>query len=98
MLARVTRGFNLALDTALAESAWNQNAIHVLELRGNAVLQRFRVHKFQFNSAIFARGGVSERLINTFVGVLKMDVFADNRNLDPLLRPDHAINKFFPTR
>ena len=37
-----------------------------------------------------------ERFVNTFVSVLQIDVFANDRNLNPLLRADDSLDKFSP--
>ena len=60
------------------------------------MLERFGVDQAQIDPAIVARGGVSERFVNAFVGVLQVDVFADDRDLDLLLRVDDATNELAP--
>ena len=42
------------------------------------------------------RRGVSERFVDAFVGVLQVDVFPDDRDLDLLLRVDDATNELPP--
>ncbi len=96
VFAREPRRANFSFDAALAKSARNQNAGDIFELAIDAVLQRLRVDQFQVDAAILARGRVGERFVDAFVGVLQIDVFADDRDLDLLLRADDALDEFPP--
>src|SRR5438105_13707020 len=77
---------------------FRSNAGNIFQFFADPVLQRFRVDQLQFNPAVFARRRVGKRFVNAFVGVLQMNVFADDSDLDALLRTDDAIDKFFPAR
>src|ERR1700746_2543395 len=97
MLARIARSLNFSFNTAIAKSAGNENAAHILQLRSDAVLERFGIDQFQIDPAILTRGRVGERFVNALVRVLEMNVFPNDRDLDALLRADHAIDEFLPT-
>ena len=92
------RRANFSFHAALAESAGDKNAGDIFELAVDAVLERFRIDQFQIDPAILARGRVGERFVNAFVSVLQIDVFADDRDLDLLLRADDALDELAPVR
>src|SRR6184192_917581 len=62
----------------------------------DAVLQRFSVNEFEIDSAILARRRVRKRFVNTFVCILKIDVFADDGNFYSLFRTHDAPDKLSP--
>ncbi len=87
---------DFSFDAALAKSAGNQNAGDISELAIDAVLERLGIDQAQIDPAIVARGGVGERFVDALVGVLQVDVFADDRDLDLLFRVDDATNELAP--
>ncbi len=96
MFAREASGFDFSFHAALAEPSGNEHAGDVLQLAIHSVLQRLGVDQFQIDPAILARGRVGERFVDAFVGVLQLDVFPDDRDLDLLFRAHDALDEFPP--
>ena len=96
VLARITRSVEFSFNTTNTKSAGNQDAGYIFELAIHAVLQRFGIDKFQVDSAVFTGGGVSERFVDTLIGVTDIHVFADHCNLDTLIRTDDAFDELPP--
>ena len=61
-------------------------------------MQGLRLDKFKLDSAIFARGSVSERFVDTFIGVPNFKVFADHSNSDSFCGANDSLYKIFPFR
>src|SRR4029453_919960 len=79
VFARVLGSTDFSLDATFSETPGNQNAGDISELAIDTMLERLGVDQAKIDPAIVARGGGSERFINAFVGVLKVDIFADDR-------------------
>ena len=87
---------DFAFDAALAKTTGDQHTGDVFEMAVHAPLQRFRVDQFQFDAAILARPGMGERFVDALIRILQIDVFADDGDLDLLLRTHHALYKLPP--
>ena len=86
VLARVARRLDLALEAAAAEAAGDQDAVGVGEPRGGgAAGQRLGVDPVDLDPAAVAEAGVAQRLGDRQVGVLELDVLADDRDPHPLV-------------
>ena len=65
------RGANFPLDAAVAETARHQNARHIFQkLRRVCRLDLLGINKHKVDAAVVRGGGVRERLVDAFVGVL----------------------------
>jgi len=80
---RIARRQDHAFDAAVAEAARHQHAVHVRQMTCRAVLlDFFRIDKFQFYPAVVGDAAVHERLIQAFVGIREVDVFARDADAD----------------
>ena len=87
LLARDLAGEDLALPAAGAEAAGHEHAVHRLEqLRRLLVGHVLGVDPAHAHPAALMHAGVLERLVHREVGVVELDVLADERDLD-LLAP-----------
>ena len=98
LLAGDPGGLDLALDPALAEAAGDQDAVGLLDpVADLLVVERLRVDPVDLDAAAVHEAGVAQRLDDRQVGVLELDVLADERDPDRarLLRGgglvDHAL-------
>src|SRR5207248_8795618 len=92
----VTSSSNLSFHAAFPESARYQNTGNTFKPAIDAILQGFGVDQFQINPAILAGSGMGKGFVNAFVGILKIDVLADHRDLDVLFRTNDAVNELAP--
>ena len=99
VFAGVFRRNDFAFDAALAKPALNQNAAESLQnfLRSLA-FDVLGVHLHDFHAAIVGHAAVNDRFVNRFVGVLQLDVFADDANADTMLRRDEFADDLLPMR
>src|SRR5207248_3150644 len=98
VLPRESRRFYFAFDPSIAKTAGNQYARYVFQIAVYSFFQRFRINELQVDPAIFARGGMRKRLVNAFVSILQIDVFAHYRYPDPFSRTHHLLDEFAPVR
>ena len=87
---------NFSFNAAFAKSAGDENAGDIRQMAIDSGFERLGIDQTEVDAAIMARRGVGERFVNAFVSVLQIDVFADDRDLDLLLRVDDASNKLAP--
>ncbi len=97
VLASVFDGGELALDAALAEARGDQEAVHVFQLLGGVrVVQFLGVEEVEVELVVVIDGRLEERLVDRLVGVLQLDVFADEADVDRLRRRRFQGQEFFP--
>src|SRR5207253_8445530 len=97
LLARITRGLDFAFNAPLAKSARHKDAAQSFEkFYGSVAFEIFGIDFLDLDAAIVGDGAVDNRLINRFISILKLDVFADNTNADAMLRRDQFANDFLP--
>src|SRR3546814_347774 len=83
VLARVLRGQHLALEAAVAEAAGHQDAVQPFEhLRRAVALDVLRLEPLQVHAGALADAAVLERLADRLVGVLVVDILADDADGD----------------
>ena len=83
LLARILCGEDFAFDPAIAEAAGDEDAVHAFEVASSAVFfDGFRIDTLNGNPRIAGGTGVGERFVDGFVGVLELDVFADDCDAD----------------
>src|SRR5690606_24072252 len=84
-LAGESHGGDLAFDAAVAEAAGDEDAVEVADgVEALRRLERLRVDAADLHRAIVGDARVGERLVDGFIGVLQLDVFADDADLDAL--------------
>jgi len=78
-------GNDFALYAAVAEPARHDDAVEAVEqVQIASLFQRLGTDPFDVEFVAFGQGGMNERLFNTQVGVLQLDIFADNADVDAL--------------
>ena len=55
-----------------------------------------RIHEFQINPAIVGNAAVDQGLVQAFVGIREVDVFADNGDGDLMAGVGHLCHDVFP--
>ena len=94
VLASVACSEHLALDATMAEPSWDEDAGHAGERRANRVgRERLRVDPAHHDRAVMCPAGVPERLGHREVRVGQLDVLADDRDLQFLLRPADPVDE-----
>ena len=79
VLAGVAGGDDLALGAAVAEAAGDEDAVEALEQAGAAAFfQVLGVDAHDLHPGVVRDAGVGDGLVDRFVGVLELDVFADD--------------------
>ncbi len=100
LLARDADGADLALDPAPSEAAGNEDPVHVAEqLAGMLVaVELLRVDPLDHDVAAVEVAAVTQRLGDGLVGVLELDVLADERDPHGPHGPLGAQDHFLPFR
>src|SRR5829696_2243309 len=81
LLARDPRGRDLALYPALAEPAGDEDAVGLLDpVADLLVVERLGVDPVDLDAAAVDEAGVAQRLDDREIGVLELDVLADQRD------------------
>src|SRR5262249_41986149 len=97
LLARVADRLDLALDTAIAEAARHENAVDVGEMRGGTVtLDVLGVDPHDVHLGLMRDAAVHQRLDEALVGILELDVLADDGEPRAQTRRLHATHHVFP--
>src|SRR5271166_6565882 len=93
------------LDTTLPETARNQNSVVTLKLRVISItiavaliagLQSLRFNPVQLKFQIMRQSPVYQRFLQRLVGILILDVLADDSDRDRILRVINAVHNVFP--
>src|SRR3982751_220561 len=85
-LADIVNRFDLALDAAFPKAAWHQNpVVPRQQLRRALALDLFTLNSPDPHLALVMNARMIERLINRFVRVLVLGIFADDRHADLIL-------------
>src|SRR5882762_5828768 len=99
LLARVAHRLDLALDAAVAEAPWHQDAVDLGEVGGGAVaLDVLGVHPYDVDLRLVSNAPVHQRLDEALVGVSEVDVFADHGEARRGARRLHAAHDVLPAR
>src|SRR5581483_10270736 len=96
LLPGVADGGDLALGAALAEAARNEDRIHFLQRRDAALLDLLGVEVVDVDARAGVDAGVLQRLVQRLVGVLQVDVLADEGDVDFLLRVLERVHQLRP--
>src|SRR3954470_12769592 len=86
VLARVADRGDLALGAALAEAAGDQDRVHLLQAAATVLFQLFGIEVMDVDLRPGMDAGVAQRLVQALVRILQVDVFADERDVDLVLR------------
>src|SRR6516164_7035064 len=98
-LARELRRLDLSFRAPLAEAAWDQDAVHVLEeWRRIFVLEHLRLDPVELHLHFVGNAAMRERLNQRLVGVLHTGVFAYDGNGDVTFRIADALIYEAPAR
>src|SRR5262249_17731913 len=85
-------GLDLAGDAAVAEAARHQDAVDAAQAAlGPLALDLLRLDAADDDPAVQRDAGVVERLVDRLVGVLVLDVLADDSDADLVLRVEDAV-------
>src|SRR6266571_2956622 len=97
VLARVLDRLHHAFNAPLAEAPGDKYRVHAFQQRADAfLLDRFRIHVTDVDPAARVDPGVDERLVERLVGIGEIDVLADHRDGDLVLRMLERLDQFFP--
>src|SRR6516162_7653697 len=96
-LAGIADGIDLAAGAAVIETAGNEDAVHAAEDALDAFALDFLRFDFaDHDPAVLADAGMIESLVNGFVGVVGLDVFADHGDGDFVSRVLDALEHLPP--
>src|SRR5262249_53615459 len=96
-LAGIADGVDLAAGAAIIEAAGNEDAVHAAEDALDAfALDFLRFDLSDHDPAVLADAGMIESLVNGFVGVVVLDVFADDGDRDFVSRVLDALEHLPP--
>src|SRR5436190_2037395 len=99
IFARVLGRFDLAFNTAFAETTGNENPAQSFERLGWSELFNFaRFNFLDLDTAIVGDASMGDRFVDGFVGVLKFRVFSDDTDAHAMLRRNQLANDFLPGR
>ncbi len=99
VLAGVSGGLDFALDAPLAKAARHQDAAQPFQhLLRPEFLNRLRLDFLDLHPAIVGHSAVGDGFIDRFVGVVQLDVFADNADADAMARRQELADDFLPMR
>ena len=99
MLAGELDRRNLALGTALAETARNQDAVDLLEMvDGVLALEDLRIDPVEVDLDVVGDAAVGQRLAQRLVGVQQAGVLADNGDGHLAFRLGHTPDHLLPAR
>jgi len=97
LFAGVLGGHDLPLDPPLAEAARNEDAAQTVKnLFGAEFLDLLGVNLLDLDAAIVGDTSMDYRLINRFIGVVQLDIFADDAKANPMLGGDELADDFLP--
>src|SRR4051812_20053377 len=86
VLARIADRADLAIGAALAEAPGHQDRVHLLQAAEALVLfQLLGIEVVDVDAALRVDAGVLQRLVQRFVRVLQVEVFADEGDVDLVL-------------
>src|SRR5579883_3437143 len=96
-LAREASRLDLALDPAVAEAPRDDDAVDAREeLLGALLLDLLGAHLADLEADVVRGRRVRERLVDRLVGVVELDVLADERDLERLLGVDERVDEPLP--
>ena len=99
MFAGKLRCFYLAFGAAFTKTAWYQNSVERGQMRRDVfTVENLGIDPFDAHFYTVGHTAVGQRLGDRLVGVLKLGVFADNRDLDLALGVVDPVGNVFPTR
>ena len=96
VLAREARGQHLAFEAAVAEAARHQDAVHALQQGHVGALQVLGLDPLQVHPRALAQPAVLEGLAHGLVGVLVVDVLADDGDGHFVQRIERGVYRGFP--
>ena len=99
LLAGVLNSFQHAFDAALAESAGNQDAVHVFQLRLHGLVAGLETLGFDpvhVELEVVGERAMHQRFLQRLVGIFVLDILADDANGDFVLRVVDAVDQLFP--
>jgi hypothetical protein len=97
LLAGIARGGDLALRATVAEATGDEDALQAGEVEfRTGFLDALGIDADDVHLAVIGGSGVSEGFVDAFVGVLKLDVFADDADADVVRGVDDALHKAAP--
>ena len=96
MFAGIAHGADLALQASLAEARRHEDAVHpAQQFRGVVVVDVLGVDGVDMDLAVVGGAGMDEALLDALVGVLELDVLADEGNIHLVLGMAQAGKKLF---
>ena len=96
VLARVSRGGDLAFETAFAEAAGHEDAVDVVQRFRSARLDFFGFEPAQIHARGLLQAAMTQRFAERFVRILVLDVLADDGDGDFVFRMLDGFDRAFP--
>src|SRR6267143_301160 len=97
VLARVLDSLHHAFNAALAEAPGDEYRVHALQQRADAfLLDDFRIHVTDVDPAARMDSRMNQRFVERLVGIGEIDVLADHRDGDLVLRMLERLDQLFP--
>ena len=97
MLTEVTEGGKFALHTPLPEARSDDDAVHIGQQFGRIrVVDLLRMDEPQVELAVVIYGSDEQRFVDRFVGVLQLDVLADEADADHVGGALLPVEEVFP--
>ncbi len=97
LLTGVSCGGDLALDAAIAKAAGHEHTVDFFQQgSGPAPFNLLRIDADHVDPGIVVGARVRHGLVDAFVGILQLDVFADHCDGEFEARMDHGSQEFLP--
>src|SRR5262249_53601387 len=88
---------DLSFRTAFAEAAWNQDAVHVLEIGGGVfLLEGLALDPLQVDLDLVGDAAMHERLVERLISVLEAGIFADHGDVHLAVRIGDGLGDVAP--
>ena len=87
---------DLSLDPAIAETARDKYPVDIEKIRCYALFYVFRIDVPDIYPAVVRNAAVDKGFVEALIGILKLDVFSDKRDVDLFFRVLYRVADRFP--
>ena len=98
VISRVLNCMDHSLNSAFAESAGDEDAIHICQAfrGGGRRIELFRFDPFDHRAQAVRQPAMHQRFAQTFIGVAELDILAHHADAHFAFRIAHAVQHFHP--